>query len=530
MALKAILFLGLFLAVITSPITVDGGSVCPQSSTFGRGSFPDGFLFGAATSAFQHEGAPEEGGRGSSIWDSFTLKHSESNNNLDGRLGVDFYHQYKEDVQLLKKLNMDAFKFSISWSRIFPHGKKDKGVSETGVKFYNDLINELIANGVTPLVTLFQWDVPQALEDEYGGFLSDRILEDFRDFAQFAFNEYGDRVKHWVTINEPYEFSHGGYETGEKAPGRCSKYVNEKCVAGKSGHEVYTVSHNLLLAHAEAVEEFRKCGKCKGGKIGIVQSPMWFEPYDKKSSSSPSEEIVKRAMDFTLGWHMEPITHGDYPQTMKDVVGGRLPSFTPEQKEKLKGSYDFVGINYFTSTFVSHLDNVNPEKPSWEADSRVQLHSNNVDGFKIGSQPATAKYPVCADGLRKVLKYIKENYNDPEIIVTGNGYKEKLEEKDVLPDALSDSNRKYYHMRHLMALHGAVCEDKVNVKGYFVWSLMDGLEWEDEYKTRSGLYYVDYGHNLGRHEKQSAKWLSKLLEKVPDTIQSNVDSDSRKEL
>ncbi|KAF3529833.1 hypothetical protein DY000_02043968 [Brassica cretica] len=403
MALKAILFLGLLLAVIHSPTTVDGRSVCPKASTFGRGSFPDGFLFGATTSAFQHEGAQEEGGRGLSIWDSFTHKHSEKNNNLDGKLGVDFYHHYKEDVQLLKKLNMDAFRFSISWSRIFPHGKKDKGVSETGVKFYNDLINELIANGVTPMVTLFQWDVPQALEDEYNGFLSDHILEDFREFAKFAFNEYGDRVKHWVTINEPYEFSLGGYGTGEKAPGRCSKYVNEKCVAGDSGHEVYTVSHNLLLAHAEAVEEFRKCAK-----------------------------------------------------------------------------------------------------------------------------PATAKYPVCADGLRKVLKYIKENYNDPEIIVTGNGYKETLGEKDVLPDALSDSNRKYYHMRHLMALHGAVCEDKVNVKGYFVWSLMDGLEWEDGYKTRSGLYYVDYANNMGRHEKQSAKWLSKLLEKAP--IQSKVDLESRKEL
>ncbi|CAF2155646.1 probable inactive beta-glucosidase 25 [Brassica rapa] len=521
MALKAILFLGLLLAVISSPTTVDGGSVCPKASTFGRGSFPDGFLFGATTSAFQHEGAPEEGGRGLSIWDSFTHQHSEKNNNL---LGVDFYHHYKEDVQLLKKLNMDAFRFSISWSRIFPHGKKDKGVSETGVKFFNDLINELIANGVTPVVTLFQWDVPQALEDEYGGFLSDLILEDFREFAKFAFNEYGDRVKHWVTINEPYEFSLGGYGTGEKAPGRCSKYVNEKCVAGDSGHEVYTVSHNLLLAHAEAVEEFRKCAKCKDGKIGIVQSPMWFEPYEKKSS----EEIVKRAMDFTLGWHLEPITHGDYPQTMKDSIGARLPSFTDEQKDKLKGSCDFVGVNYFTSAFVAHVEDVDQEKPSWEADSRFKLHLQNPDGYKIGSQPATAKYPVCADGLRKVLKYIKENYNDPEIIITGNGYKETLGEKDALPDALSDSNRKYYHMRHLMALHGAVCEDKVNVKGYFVWSLMDGLEWEDGYKTRSGLYYVDYANNMGRHEKQSAKWLSKLLEKAP--IQSKVDLESRKEL
>ncbi|KAF2539061.1 hypothetical protein F2Q68_00019074 [Brassica cretica] len=145
------------------------------------------------------------------------------------------------------------------------------------------------------------------------------------------------RVKHWITVNEPYESSLGGYDTAEKAPGRCSKYVNEKCVGGDSGHEVYTLSHNLLLAHAEAVEEFRKCAKCKDGNIGIVRSPMWFEPSEKKSSS---EEIVKRALDFTLGWHLESVTQGDYPLTMKDSV--------------------------VTSAFVAHVDNVDQEKPSCE--------------------------------------------------------------------------------------------------------------------------------------------------------------------
>ncbi|XP_048623981.1 probable inactive beta-glucosidase 25 [Brassica napus] len=145
--------------------------------------------------------------------------------------------------------------------------------------------------------------------------------DDFGEFEKFAFSEYGHRVKHWITINEPYESSLGGYDTAEKAPGRCSKYVNEKCVGGDSGHEVYTLSHNLLLAHTEAVEEFRKCAKCKDGNIGIVRSPMWFEPYEKKSSS---EEIVKRALDFTLGWHLESVTQGDYPLTMKDSVGARL--------------------------------------------------------------------------------------------------------------------------------------------------------------------------------------------------------------
>ncbi|XP_010549719.1 PREDICTED: probable inactive beta-glucosidase 25 [Tarenaya hassleriana] len=535
--LKKIFFLGSVLVLVLAVVAAAGEPVCPESDSLGRGSFPDGFMFGAAISAFQHEGAPEEGGRGPSIWDSFVLKHPERYNNpdgkaRDGRLGVDFYHHYKEDIQLLKKLNMDALRFSISWPRIFPHGRKDKGVNEAGVKFYNDLINELIANGITPFVTLFHWDVPQGLEDEYNGFLSSRIVEDFREFAKFAFDEYGDRVKHWVTINEPYEFSRGGYDTGEKAPGRCSKYVNEKCHDGQSGHEVYTVSHNLLLAHSEAVEEFRKCEKCKGGKIGIVQSPMWFEPYDPKSTSPPPQEIVKSALDFTLGWHMSPITHGDYPQKMKDNVGERLPSFTPEQKQKLKNSYDFIGINYYSSAFVAHVADVDPQKPTWEADSRVQWHLTNIDGYKIGTQPPTAKFPVSADGLKKILNHIKDIYGDPEIIITGNGYKEMLGDKDgLIPDATSDHNRKYCHMRHLMNLHGAVCQDKMNVKGYFVWSLMDGFEWEDGFGTRSGLYYIDYGSdNLTRHEKASAKWLSKLLEKDPNSIRSKGASDAKKEL
>ncbi|CAF1759990.1 unnamed protein product [Brassica napus] len=214
--------------------------------------------------------------------------------------------------------------------------------------------------------------------------------DDFGEFAKFAFSEYGHRVKHWITINEPYESSLGGYDTAEKAPGRCSKYVNEKCVGGDSGHEVYTLSHNLLLAHTEAVEEFRKCAKCKDGNIGIVRSPMWFEPYEKKSSS---EEIVKRALDFTLGWHLESVTQGDYPLTMKDSV--------------------------VTSAFVAHVDNVNQEKPSCEFSLQITFTKS---------------------------RWVQDWFS---------GYKETLGEKDVLQDALSDSNMKYYHMRHLRTLGGA---------------------------------------------------------------------------
>uniref|UniRef100_A0A0D3E2F5 thioglucosidase n=1 Tax=Brassica oleracea var. oleracea TaxID=109376 RepID=A0A0D3E2F5_BRAOL len=243
-----------------------------------------------------------------------------------------------------------------------------------------------VVNFVVCLTNLFKsshglwFMLPEALIIDLYTHFMDR--DDFGEFAKFAFSEYGHRVKHWITVNEPYESSLGGYDTAEKAPGRFSKYVNEKCVGG----EVYTLSHNLLLAHAEAVEEFRKCAKCKDGNIGIVQSPMWFEPYEKKSSS---EEIVKRALDFTLGWHLESVTQGDYPLTMKDSLLLRL-------------------LLMWTMLI----------KRNRAVNSRFKLHSQNPDGYKIGSQ-------------------------------------ETLGEKDVLQDALSDSNVKYYHMRHLRTLGGA---------------------------------------------------------------------------
>ncbi|CDY47451.1 BnaC09g31060D [Brassica napus] len=218
-----------------------------------------------------------------------------------------------------------------------------------------------VVNFVVCLTNLFKsshgmwFMLPEALIIDLYTHFMDR--DDFGEFAKFAFSEYGHRVKHWITINEPYESSLGGYDTAEKAPGRCSKYVNEKCVGGDSGHEVYTLSHNLLLAHTEAVEEFRKCAKCKDGNIGIVRSPMWFEPYEKKSSS---EEIVKRALDFTLGWHLESVTQGDYPLTMKDSV--------------------------VTSAFVAHVDNVNQEKPSCEFSLQITFTKSRwvQDWFSAG--------------------------------------------------------------------------------------------------------------------------------------------------
>ncbi|KFK24616.1 hypothetical protein AALP_AA8G002400 [Arabis alpina] len=511
MWLPKVLLLGLLLILAISGWRASAdGPVCPKTDSLSRKSFPKGFLFGTATAAYQVEGAVDEGCRGPSMWDIYCKKFPARCNGDDGTVAVDFYHRYKEDIQLMKRLNSDAFRLSIAWPRIFPHGRKEKGVSKAGVKFYHDLIDELLRNGITPLVTVFHWDTPQDLEDEYNGFLSERIVKDFTEYSEFVFNEYGGKVKHWITFNEPWVFSRAGYDIGKKAPGRCSKYVNDKCQDGRSGYEAYIVSHNLLLAHAEAVQVFRyKCEKCKNGKIGIAHSPAWFEPHDLADAQDGAS--VGRVLDFIMGWHLDTTMFGDYPQKMKDIVGHRLPKFTDDQKRKLKNSADFVGINYYSSFFSNHKEVIDPAQASWQQDSLTDFEPKSSQGVLLGSKPLTAAMAVYSRGLRSLLKYIKDKYNNPEIIIAENGYGEELKEKDSIEVGIADHNRKYYLQRHLLSLQEAICKDGVNVTGYFVWSLVDNFEWQDGYKNRFGLYYIDFKNNLTRHEKESAKWYSNFL-------------------
>ncbi|CAE5960026.1 unnamed protein product [Arabidopsis arenosa] len=507
-----VLGLALVLTLVGAPTKADG-PVCGAGlpGKFSRLNFPKDFIWGTATAAFQVEGAVDEGCRGPSMWDTFTKKFPHRCENHNADVAVDFYHRYKEDIQLMKDLNTDGFRLSIAWPRIFPHGRMSKGISKAGVQFYHDLIDELLKNNIIPLVTVFHWDTPQDLEDEYGGFLSGNIVQDFTEYANFTFHEYGHKVKNWITFNEPWVFSRAGYDNGKKAPGRCSPYIpgyGQHCQDGRSGYEAYQVSHNLLLSHAYAVDAFRKCKQCAGGKIGIAHSPAWFEPQDLEHVGG----AIERVLDFILGWHLAPTTYGDYPQSMKDRVGHRLPKFTEAEKKLLKDSTDYVGMNYYTSVFAKEI-NPNPKSPSWTTDSLVDWDSKSVDGYKIGSKPFNGKLDVYSKGMRYLLKYIKDNYGDPEIIITENGYGEDLGEKHNDVDfGTQDHNRKYYLQRHLLSMHDAICQDKVNVTGYFVWSLMDNFEWQDGYKARFGLYYIDFQNNLTRHQKVSGKWYSDFLE------------------
>uniref|UniRef100_A0A0R0H3T1 Uncharacterized protein n=1 Tax=Glycine max TaxID=3847 RepID=A0A0R0H3T1_SOYBN len=280
-------------------------------SYLNRSSFLQGFIFGSASSAYQYEGAARAGGKGPSIWDTFTHKYPEKKikDVSNGDVLDDSYHRYKEDIGIMKYMNLDAYRFSISWSRVLPKGKLSAGVNHEGVNYYNNLINELMANGLQPYVSLFHWDVPQALEDEYGGFLSPHI-------------EFGNRVKHWITLNEPRSVSKNGYANGRFAPGRCSDWLKLNCTGSDSRIEPYLTLHYQLLAHAATAKLYKtKYQPSQKGLIGITLNFGWYVLVSKEKSD---RDAARRGLDFMFGWYMDPLTKGEYPKTMRSMLGNRL--------------------------------------------------------------------------------------------------------------------------------------------------------------------------------------------------------------
>ncbi|XP_042489607.1 beta-glucosidase 13-like [Macadamia integrifolia] len=484
-------------------------STSHDSASFNRSSFPVGFIFGTASSAYQYEGGAKEDGRSPSIWDVFTREYpGKIRDHSNGDVAIDFYHQYKEDVAVMKGLGLDAFRFSISWSRILPDGKVSRGINKKGVQYYNDLINELLSKGIQPFVTLFHWDLPQALEDEYGGFLSPHIIDDFRDYAELCFKEFGDRVKHWITLNEPMTLSYGGYDMGAKAPGRCSKWVGN-CTNGNSATEPYLVTHHQLLAHAAAVKAYKdKYQASQKGKIGITLDAHWIVPY---SNDISDKAAARRALDFMFGWFMQPLTYGDYPQSMISLVGNRLPKFSIEQSKMVNGSLDFVGLNYFTADYAANVAFSNATKISYSTDSRTSI-TKSKNGIPIGPRTALDWLCVYPRGIRKFLHYTKQKYNNPVIYITENGISEFNNSTQTLEEALTDKDRIDYYYHHLLLLKKAIKEG-VDVRGFFAWSLMDNFEWAYGYTVRLGINYVDYKNGLKRYPKHSSFWFKRFLQR-----------------
>ncbi|KAH9329951.1 hypothetical protein KI387_002059, partial [Taxus chinensis] len=394
-----------------------------------------------------YEGAVKEDGRGISIWDTFSHTPGKIVDGSNGDIAQDQYHRYKEDVKLLVGLGVESYRFSIAWPRIFPKGRGI--VNKKGLAYYNNLIDELLKNGIEPFVTLFHWDLPQALQDEYGGFLGDKIVKDFVAYANTCFDAFGDRVKKWVTINELFSIAYAGYNNGNHAPGHCSKSIGN-CSTGDSAREPYIVGHHLLLSHAATVKLYRdKYQKKQKGSIGVTLVTHWFVPY---SNSFTNQKATRRVLDFYLGWWLDPLTYGEYPTTMRTHVGDRLPYFTKEESELVKGSFDFLGMNYYTAMYAINNNATPSARPiDFNDDTRVNLTSVK-NGVLIGPQAGSTWLHVYPRGIRALLNFIKVRYNNPTIYITENGIDETNNASKPLKESLKDTWRIDYSSKHLLNL------------------------------------------------------------------------------
>eukprot|EP00252_Welwitschia_mirabilis_P016498 TRINITY_DN3637_c0_g1_i5.p1 TRINITY_DN3637_c0_g1~~TRINITY_DN3637_c0_g1_i5.p1 ORF type:complete len:524 (+),score=34.51 TRINITY_DN3637_c0_g1_i5:57-1628(+) len=474
-----------------------------------KSSFPRGFIFGASTSAYQIEGSTAEGGRGTSTWDAFSHLPGKIDDGSNGDIATDSYHRYKDDVKMLKDLGMSSYRFSISWSRVLPQGTVSGGINEEGIQYYHNLIDEILTNGIEPFVTLFHWDVPQALESKYNGFLQQQIVEDFAGYADLCFREFGGKVKYWITLNEPWTFALKGYNYGVHAPGRCSDYAGN-CSEGNSATEPYIVGHNLILAHGSAVQIYKnKYQQSQKGLIGITLNTQWVVPY---SGNITDRKAAQRNLDFTLGWFMSPIVEGHYPNVMRRLVQSRLPALTSDQVKLVKGSYDFIGLNYYTANYASDVaESPNSTLAEWSKDMRVYT-TYERNGVPIGEKAASSWLYIYPQGLRELLLYTKTRYRNPPVFVTENGVDEENNKSWSLEEALNDTLRVRYHSEHLHAVKEAM-DAGADVRGYFAWSLLDNFEWENGYTVRFGVYYVDFNNGtLNRCPKASAQWFRDFLE------------------
>jgi beta-glucosidase len=427
----------------------------------------DDFLWGVATAAYQIEGAAAEDGKGPSIWDIFSHIPGKIRDGSNADVACDHYHRWRSDLNLLTELGVNAYRFSVSWPRVLPEGKGQ--INPKGLDFYSRLVDGLLERGITPMVTLWHADQPQALE-ELGGWVNPAMVGWFADYAALLFERLGDRVRHWVTLNEPNCFLYQGLGTGGIAPGICDW---KQCYQG---------IHHALMAHGEAVRRFRQSGR--PGEIGITMSVDLWKP----ATESPNDAAAAAYADTQNNWWLlDPLFLGHYPATFLQNLGVNAPDIAPGDCERMAEPCDFLGVNYYWRNIV-------------RAGEQSLGQAAKSDYTSMGGV-------VDPQGLIEVLKSIDARYGPQVIYITENGlYEDNPPPVDGLCD---DPNRVAFLKDHTRALAEAI-ETGVDVRGYFFWSLMDNFEWSEGYRPRLGLYYTDYVTQQ-RVPKRSALWYRDYL-------------------
>ncbi|KZV26037.1 beta-glucosidase 11-like [Dorcoceras hygrometricum] len=494
---------------------------------YDRDDFPADFVFGSGTSAYQYEGAAFDDGRTPAIWDTFV--HSDASDGANGDITCDGYHKYKEDVKLMSDMGLEAFRFSISWSRLIPNGRGP--VNPKGLQFYNDFINELISHGIQPHVTLHHFDLPQALDDEYQGWLSRKIVKDFTAYADVCFREFGDRVLYWTTVNEANMFAIGGYDQGLSPPGRCSLPFPNGCSMGNSSTEPYVAGHNILLAHSAVARLYkRKYKATQRGYVGFNIYTPWMVP-----STNSKEDVIatKRANDFLLGWLLDPLFSGDYPEIVRKNAGTRIPAFTKAESKHIKGTTDFIGVNHYSTAVVKdNPGSLLTQDRDLIADMAIDLqpclhpfyvcyditlHFLSVAVEKRPHLPLPDQYPVHPWGLYGLLEYLKQVYGNIPVYIHENGSfplsPSRTIRRQKIPrnGTLEDTARVEYMHPYIGAVLEAV-RNGSNTKAYFVWTLLDCFELLDGFESSYGMCYVDLDDkDFKRYPKLSAHWYSNFL-------------------
>lgn len=437
--------------------------------------FPKNFIFGTATASYQIEGAAQEDGRGESIWDRFCRTPGKVANGDNGDVACDHYHRVDEDIALMKDLGTTAYRFSIAWPRIIPDG--EGAVNQKGLDWYSRLVDKLLAAGIQPWATMYHWDLPQVLEEKYGGWRSRKTPEAFRRYADVIVEHLGDRVKRWMTLNEMFCIVNLGYQYGAQAPG-----------AKEPPAVIYQIQHNVLLAHGHGVRAVREHGG-RGSRVGQAYNIGVGLPVFE--TAEHIEAAGKYVAD-NNGPTAEPMQRGTYPAKWLAKIGADAPKVEPGDMELIASPTDFVGLNIYLGVYVRAAD--------------------NADGFQVLDFPPS--YPTAYADWIKIApqalywgtRFLHDNYGFREFYITENGcaMNDQMTNGEVL-----DTDRLFYYREYLKGAARAVAE-KYPLKGYFAWSLMDNFEWAYGYNHRFGLHYVDF-KTQQRTPKLSAKYYAACI-------------------